>query len=252
MADKRITTVDEMTNPDERADFVLIVRGAQKDLRRLRLIRLPVGFDLHDDVDTELTTPANIDRMLISDEGTPGAPNRWVKLATLQSFFTNAFDLHDDVDTELTEAAAADRLLISDEGESGDPQKWISVENLLKSSPGLRVWHDTSELSLAQVHENRSHSLGVTPKDFSVDLVFKSATSGWSVGDKIIGVNKGGYTRLLNGNRYFYNWVIRDLTSTTYTLNLNTDEVVIPHKTNGGTLTSVSASVLRAFITLYG
>ncbi len=252
MADKRITTLDEMLNADQAADYFVVVRGAQGDVRLLRMNALPIAFDLHDDVANELTTPANADRLLISDEGTPGAPNRWIKLQTLQSFFTNAFDLHDDVDTELTEAAKADRLLISDEGESGDPQKWISVENLLKSSPGLRVWQDTSELSLAQVHENRSHSLGVTPKDFSVDLVFKTATSGWSVGDKIIGVNKGGYTRLLNGNRYFYNWVIRDLTSTTYTLNLNTDEVVIPHKTNGGTLTSVSASVLRAFITLYG
>ena len=186
MADKRITTVDEMTNADERADFVLIVRGTQKDLRRLRLSRLPVDFDLHDDVATELATLAGIDRMLISDEGTPGAPQRWVKLATLQSFFTNAFDLHDDVDTELTAAAKADRLLISDEGESGDPQKWISVENLANSLGVLKVEKIATEFTLGSHNEVVSHSLGRVPLGFQLRMICKTAEGGYSAGDEIL------------------------------------------------------------------
>ena len=73
MADKRITTVDEMRNPDEGADFVLVVRGTQKDLRRLRLNLLQGAFDLHDDVDTdELTSLARrIDRIRDFRRGLP-------------------------------------------------------------------------------------------------------------------------------------------------------------------------------------
>ena len=43
------------------------------------------GFDLHDDVATELTSLAASDRFLVSDENVSGDPNRWVTLTRLQA-----------------------------------------------------------------------------------------------------------------------------------------------------------------------
>ena len=44
------------------------------------------GFDLHEDIGTELTTLATADRIALSDEGEPGDPNVWASLDTLSSF----------------------------------------------------------------------------------------------------------------------------------------------------------------------
>lgn len=201
MAGKRITTVDEMANPDEGADFLLVVRGTQRDLRRLRIGNLPGGgFDLHDDVATEVTTLADIDRLLLSDEGTPGAPNGWIRLSTLRSFLSNAFDLHDDVPTELDSLADADRILVSDEDQSGDPQKYATLETLKEWVLGdaLRVEKLSTEMTLYPNNLTVSHSLGRVPLGFQLRLICKTAQYGYSAGDEAYPVfseilNSGGY-----------------------------------------------------------
>ena len=92
MAEKRITTVDEIMTVDEDADYVLVSRGVQQDLKRLLMRRLPTRFDLHDDVSDQLTTLAAADRMLISDESAVGDPQRYVLLGTLKSYLLDLFD----------------------------------------------------------------------------------------------------------------------------------------------------------------
>ena len=193
MAEKRITTVEEVMAVDESADYVLIVRGTQKDLKRLLIRRIPQDFDVHDDVADELTTLAGIDRLVISDEGSPGAPQKFVRLSTLRSFFLDLFDLHDDVPVELAKAAGADRLLISDESEAGDPQKFITVTNLAGSLPGLmNVQKLTTEISLQGHNERIAHNLGKTPLGFQERFICKTAEGGYSPGDEI------------------FSWVMRD------------------------------------------
>ena len=44
------------------------------------------GFDLHEDVTTELTSPAGTDRLVASDESTSGDPNRWLSLTRLATW----------------------------------------------------------------------------------------------------------------------------------------------------------------------
>ncbi len=187
MAEKRITTVDEVMAVDENADYILISRGVQRDLRRLLLRRLPQSFDLHDSVTDELTTLAGIDRLLVSDEGTPGAPQKFVKLATLRSFLLDLFDLHDDVPAELTDAANDDRLLISDEDQPGDPQKWISVKNLAKSLPGIVTFEKlTDEIAIGgAAGVTITHSLGRVPVGFQGRLLCKTAEHGYAAGDEV-------------------------------------------------------------------
>ena len=48
-------------------------------------IRTFSAFDLHDDVTTNLTSIATADRMLISDEGTSGDPQRYVTMTQLDN-----------------------------------------------------------------------------------------------------------------------------------------------------------------------
>ena len=189
MAEKRITTVDEVMTVDESADYLLIVRGTQRDLKRLLIRRLPQDFDLHDDVADELTTLAGIDRLLIADEGSPGAPQKFVKLSTLRSFFLDLFDLHDDVPTELTEAADQDRLLISDEDEPGDPQKFITVKNFGKKIRSGLLQYEVlpAEYNVgADVFaQDVSHNLGRRPVMVFPVLVCKQAQHGYSAGDEV-------------------------------------------------------------------
>ncbi len=193
MAGKRITTVDEILNIDPDADYLLVSRGVQQDLRRILLRRLPPSFDIHDNVTDELATLAGIDRIVVSDEGTPGAPQKFVRLSTLRSFLLDLFDLHDDVPTELTKAAGDDRLVISDESENGDPQKFITVTNLARSLPGLmNVQKLTTEISLQGHNERIAHDLGKTPLGFQERFICKTAEGGYSPGDEI------------------FSWVMRD------------------------------------------
>ncbi len=198
MAEKRITTVDEVMTVDENADFVLISRGVQRDLKRLLVRRFPQGFDLHDHVTDRLTTLAGIDRLLVADEGSPGAPQKYVTLSTLRSFLLDLFDLHDDVPNELTGAADEDRLLISDESEAGDPQKFISLSNLKKyiDAPAfvtldmpLASWPAGSGNFAATLN----HTLGAAPKFIELAHVeCVQAISTYSVGDRLYPSYTGG------------------------------------------------------------
>ena len=179
----KITEVDIISSADETADYVLVVRGSQQDVKRLLINGLPTVFDLHDDVATELTSPADADRLLISDEGSAGAPQKYVRLSTLLSFF--GFDLHDHVATELASAADNDRLLISDESAAGAPQKWITAENLLAEAPG-KYEKLTDEIELYADTGTITHSLGREPIGFQARLINKTADHGWSPGDELL------------------------------------------------------------------
>ena len=48
---------------------------------------IPTPFDIHDDVTTENTAPANQDRIPHSDESAGGDPNKYFRLDTLKDFF---------------------------------------------------------------------------------------------------------------------------------------------------------------------
>ncbi len=189
MTEKRITAVDEILNLDANADYLLVVRGAQADVKRILVRRLPALFDIHDNIADELTSLAGIDRLAISDEGAPGAPQKFVKLSTLRSFFLDLFDLHDDVPTELTEAADQDRLLISDEDEPGDPQKFITVKNFGKKIRSGLLQYEVlaAEYNVgADVFaQNVSHNLGRPPVMVFPVLVCKQAQHGYSAGDEV-------------------------------------------------------------------
>ncbi len=51
------------------------------------------GFDIHDDLDTELTSPDQADRIPISDESVSGDPNRYIPLSRLRTWLQNNFSL---------------------------------------------------------------------------------------------------------------------------------------------------------------
>jgi len=252
VADKRITTVNEMGNPNENADFILVVRGTQQDLRRMRMNRLPGGFDLHDDVNTELTTLAGHDRLLMSDEGTPGFPNRWVRLSTLQAFLTNAFDLHDDVTTELSEAAAADRLLISDEDQSGDPQKWISAKNLLKSLNSVAYEKLSNAIPMNNGNVVINHSLGRVPVGCIGRLICQTAEAGYSVGDEILLAQLGHST----SSSSQFSIVLSEASSTQVRVRTQgTNTMWVPNKTTTGSTSiapHLSSVKWRVGVTIFG
>ena len=50
-------------------------------------------FDLHDDVGTELTSPATSDRLVASDESASGDPNRWLSLSRLTTYLNGMLSL---------------------------------------------------------------------------------------------------------------------------------------------------------------
>ena len=52
-----------------------------------------VPFDLHDDVGTELTSPATSDRLVASDESVGGDPNRWLSLSRLTTYLNGVLSL---------------------------------------------------------------------------------------------------------------------------------------------------------------
>lgn len=51
------------------------------------------GFDLHEDVATEMTAPAAADRILTSDESVSGDPNRWLSLSRLATWLASNLSL---------------------------------------------------------------------------------------------------------------------------------------------------------------
>ncbi|MDE2901781.1 MAG: hypothetical protein OXP73_02000 [Chloroflexota bacterium] len=253
MADKRITTVDEMTSADVNADWFLVVRGTGQDLRRMRmnLLRTAMApFDLHDDVDTELTTLANADRILISDEGSPGSPQKFATLQRLRSFIARTFDLHDDVASELTAAADADRLLISDEGQAGDPQKWISFRNLKKSVGALSYEVLNTEYTFANSFRatNVAHSLGRPPVMIFPVLVCKQNDNGYSVGDQVY-VSHFGNFNATNGQRMTFSIFATSATSVSFAFfgpgTTNQRYIPMPRKDSATSPSLTSSSVNR-------
>ena len=46
------------------------------------------GFDIHDDLSTQLTGPADLDRLAASDESDSGDPMKWMSLLTLRNWVT--------------------------------------------------------------------------------------------------------------------------------------------------------------------
>ena len=98
---------------------------------------VPTAFDVHDDVTTQLTTIADADRFVLSDESSGGDAQKYVRADTLKTYAqgglsTDAatFDLHDDVSDEMTTPASADRLVVSDESVASDPNRWMTLSRL--------------------------------------------------------------------------------------------------------------------------
>ncbi|MCY3730053.1 MAG: hypothetical protein OXF98_01820, partial [Rhodospirillaceae bacterium] len=60
---------------------------------QLYSLKVPAAFDLHDDVATELTAPADADRLLASDESESGDPNRWLSLTRLFTYIQGKLGL---------------------------------------------------------------------------------------------------------------------------------------------------------------
>ena len=51
-------------------------------------------FDLHEQVGTEMTAPAGSDRLVASDEGTSGDPNRWLSFTRLRTWMQGQLSLN--------------------------------------------------------------------------------------------------------------------------------------------------------------
>ena len=249
MAKKRITTVEEILDIEPDADYLLVSRGVQQDLRRILLRRLPLSFDIHDDVADELTTLAGVDRLAISDEGSPGAPQKFVKLSTLRSFFLDLFDLHDDVPTELTTAAGEDRLLISDEDEPGDPQKFITVEKLKSFLLGNVLSYKkllVSSTSLNPVKQTVAHTLGKAPVGFQLILRCTTAEMGYAVGDEVI---IGDNNRDINNNATSVN-VIQDATDSS--IKVTVSQVPYISRKDNNSYYQVNPSRWDLYIVIWG
>ena len=238
---------------DEDADYVLVARGVQQDLRRLLLRRLPVGFDLHDDVADELTALAAADRMLISDESGAGAPQQYVSLATLKSYLLDLFDLHDDVPDEMTAAADADRMLISDESADGDPQKWISIQTLSNSLGALHSEKLPDEFVLNTMAEvTVTHNLGRVPLGFEPFLVNKIAQGLFSPGDELY-LPRGDAS---TSSQDWYGLFVYELTTTDFKVRIHTDSNgLIPTRVptgSGSSVTDLQLANWRWRLTIWG
>ena len=113
------------------------------------------GFDLHDDV-TASATITGADRILFSDEGTAGDPNRYTTFTNFKTALAiptaTAFDLHDDVTTALTTLAGADRFVVSDESVSGDPNRYITGTNVSTFVRGEIVAADIPNLNASKIN----------------------------------------------------------------------------------------------------
>ena len=83
-------------------------------------------FDLHDHVTTRMTTPAAADRLVASDEGESGDPNRYLTIGDLATFIN---DIHERISTAMTAPHADDRIPISDESDTGDPYRICNSRN---------------------------------------------------------------------------------------------------------------------------
>ncbi|WP_419917438.1 hypothetical protein [Candidatus Poriferisocius sp.] len=88
------------------------------------------GFDLHDDVTTEVTALATQDRVLVSDENVAGDPNRFATLQTLAAWIIST--LRTNAMTALARAGIndSDRIFLTDESETNDPLKHTTIGTL--------------------------------------------------------------------------------------------------------------------------
>ena len=91
------------------------------------------AFDLHEDVGTALTTPADADRLVVSDESETGEPNTYLTLQQLKNFVlaaATAFKVS-DVSTELSSPADDDKIVVSDASETNEPNRSVSLSTLI-------------------------------------------------------------------------------------------------------------------------
>ena len=136
----------EMTSPDGADRLVASDESLTGDPNRwlsltnlrtwLNIPSAASGFDVHDDLGTELTSPDGADRIPASDESVTGDPNRYLTLSNLVTWLNTqitsggSFDLHDDVGTELTSLSLLDRLIVSDESVTGEPNRYATLSTL--------------------------------------------------------------------------------------------------------------------------
>ena len=58
----------------------------------INALSIPTPFDVHDDVTTQNTAPADFDRIPHSDESTTGDPNKYFRLSVLRDYFRRNAD----------------------------------------------------------------------------------------------------------------------------------------------------------------
>ena len=105
--------------------------NSQKGTVRSR-IGAGTPFDLHDHVSTSATI-SGTDRLLFSDEGTSGDPNRYTTFSDFKTALDIPgsivpFHIHNHVDSSST-IANSDRLVFSDESETNDPNRYTTFAN---------------------------------------------------------------------------------------------------------------------------
>ena len=65
----------------------------------VRLVIGSTGFDLHDDVTIEMITISGSDRLVVSDESSPGDPNEWLSLNRLLDWIEDMISISADAVT---------------------------------------------------------------------------------------------------------------------------------------------------------
>ena len=126
-------------------------------------------FDLHDDVANKIAALSANDRILVSDEGTVGDPNRYATLSDLKTYVEF---LVSDVSSSITsgDVADSDRMVLSDESEQSTPNKYILISELKKlfmSAAGggtleasTNVTFDTEDTTASEKTSSQSIAIG--------------------------------------------------------------------------------------------
>ena len=83
-----------------------------------------------------LTTPADDDHFVLSDESATGDPNKKITFANLKTAIGSTGFKVSAISDALTSLAGADHFVISDESATGDPNKKITFTNLVAAVVG--------------------------------------------------------------------------------------------------------------------
>ena len=120
---------------------------------------IPTPFDIHDDVPTQNTAPANQDRIPHSDESAAGDPNEYFRLDTLRDYFRRdaqqTFDLIESLLPEGIELRTAQ-------------ETFDLIEDLLPEGGELRTAAETYALIQSLLNYNDLSNQPTIPTPFNV------------------------------------------------------------------------------------